>query len=151
MKALGEYAVRQDGHDVAVLIGDFNVGEHEAAALFGQGSWHVIHIPGRVKPTGQRHFDIHASTIIFLTLLMTETDFRQALARVKRQGNPAVAKGQTVKVWFLACKDTVEDDPLNLQAKLRIAQEGSSTRQAAASSEPSSSSAGISAPPPASS
>lgn len=60
MKALGEYAVWQDDHDAAIILGDFNVREHEAAALFSQGSWHVTHILGKMKPTGQRHSDILA-------------------------------------------------------------------------------------------
>lgn len=63
MKALGEYAVSQDDHDAVILLGDFNLSSDEAAAVFGQGSWHVTHIPGRIKPTGQRHSDILAVLI----------------------------------------------------------------------------------------
>ena len=80
---------------------------------------------GLLAPPGIMGIDVHASTIIFLTDLMGETDFRQALARVKRQGNPAVRKGEPITCWFLTCQDTEEDTDHNLALKIRIAEEDS--------------------------
>ena len=49
-----------------------------------------------------------ASTIVFLSPLMTDTEFTQATGRIVRQGNDAVRRGESVRVIILGSKDTVE-------------------------------------------
>lgn len=66
-----------------------------------------------------------ATTIIFLTDVIPEDDYKQALARVVRQGNSTVDLGQAVKVWFVVCRQTEEEDAENLRAKIDIAKQSS--------------------------
>ena len=49
-----------------------------------------------------------ASTIVFLSPLMTDTEYTQATGRVVRQGSDAVRRGESVRVIILGSKDTVE-------------------------------------------
>jgi len=66
--------------------------------------------------------------IIFLTTLITPTQFSQAAGRVLRQGNTACAQGEAVEVVMLACKDTEETRNADALAAFK--------RQAAAMSQP---------------
>ena len=49
-----------------------------------------------------------ASTIVFLSPLMTGTEYTQATGRVVRQGSDAVRRGECVRVIILGSRDTVE-------------------------------------------
>ena len=49
-----------------------------------------------------------ASTIVFLSPLMTDTEYTQATGRVVRQGSDAVNRGECVRVIILGSTDTVE-------------------------------------------
>ena len=77
---------------------------------------------GLLAPPGILGIDIHATTVVFLTKLMGLDDYRQALARVVRQGNPAIERGHAVKVWFLVYKGTEEHDDEDLKNKKIIAE-----------------------------
>ena len=49
-----------------------------------------------------------ANMIVFLSPLMTDTEYTQATGRVVRQGSDAVHRGESVRVIILGSKDTVE-------------------------------------------
>ena len=76
-----------------------------------------------LAPPGVLGVDIHATTIIFLTDLISDQEYRQALARVVRQGNPAVEQNIPIKVRILVCKDTEEMDELTISTKRKITEE----------------------------
>ena len=77
---------------------------------------------GLLAPPGILGVDVHATTVVFLTTVMGNDAFRQALARVVRQGNPAVERGQAVTVWFLIYRGTEEQDEAEIRNKKRIAE-----------------------------
>ena len=65
-------------------------------------------IPGKNLP--------QATAIIFLSPLVTDTEFDQATGRVVRQGSEAVAQGVKVRVIVLCADDTVETRVVELGA-----------------------------------
>ena len=70
-----------------------------------------------------------ATTIIFLTDVIPTDDFKQALARVVRQGNATVEKGIPVKVWFVVYRGTEEEDEETLQSKIELARASAGERR----------------------
>ena len=87
-----------------------------------QVKWTRGEYRGLLAPPGILGVDVHATTVVFLTTVMGNDAFRQALARVVRQGNPAVERGQAVTVWFLIYRGTEEHDEAELRNKKRIAE-----------------------------
>ncbi len=54
-----------------------------------------------------------ANAVVFLSPILTDTEFIQATGRVVRQGSEAARRGEAVKVIILAANDTIETADLN--------------------------------------
>ena len=55
-----------------------------------------------------------ASTIVFLSPLMTDAEYTQATGRVVREGSDGVRRGESVRVFILGSKDTIETNELRV-------------------------------------